>query len=79
MNPEKPIVWTLEEGLGFVRKLEDHLHDQGFHAALSGGVLWKGSSTKDLDIILYPHTSNECSFDHELKPLMELLLDAPWE
>lgn len=76
---EKPIMWTFEEGLAFVRKLEDHLHDNGFHAALSGGVLWKGSSTKDLDIILYPHTSDECSFDHKLEPLLMGLIDGPWK
>jgi len=79
MSEEMPIIWTIGEGIAYVRKLEDHLHDKGFHAALSGGVLWKGSSTKDLDIILYPHTSDTCSFYHNLEPLMEGMIDGPWK
>jgi len=79
-SPEqKPIIWTIEEGISFVRKLEDHLRDKGFHVALSGGVLWRGSSTKDLDVILYPHQSDGCSFDYKLKPLLEGLIDSEWK
>lgn len=74
----KEVVWTIEEGISYVRKVEDHLRDQGFHAALSGGVLWKGSSTKDLDIILYPHTSDGSPFLEGLEPLMSGLIDVPW-
>lgn len=77
---EPAVIWTFDEGLAFVRKVEGHLKEQGFHAALSGGVLWRGSSTKDLDIILYPHHSDGLSFQVDaLAILMQPLLDAPWQ
>ena len=46
---------TIEEALYYVRALEKVTEPYGFHCALAGGVLHKGYSHKDLDIIIYPH------------------------
>lgn len=49
------VMWTREEALRVVTWLEPKLAENGFHVALAGGVLTKGTSKKDLDLIVYPH------------------------
>ena len=51
----KPL-WTLEQGLRFVRLLEQALAPH-YHVALLGSVLQKGESAKDIDIMIVPHTT----------------------
>jgi hypothetical protein len=48
-------MWTLEEGIKTTQWLEERLSKIGFHCALTGGVLFKGKSEKDLDVVVYPH------------------------
>jgi len=50
--------WSLEEALALIRMLEPKLTQVGFHVALMGSVLIEGHSTNDLDLILFPHSSN---------------------
>lgn len=50
--------WTLEEAVTFIRALEEPLRLAGWGIGLTGSVLFRGSSSKDLDIIVYPLTSN---------------------
>lgn len=47
--------WTRRAALIFLRKLESEL--VGYHCGMLGSVLHKGSSTKDLDIVIYPRNS----------------------
>lgn len=49
--------WTLEEGLIVVRELEGKLAGLGWHFALAGGVLMRGESDHDLDVLVYPRCS----------------------
>lgn len=49
-------LWTLEEAIDLCRKIENELEEYGYHCALTGGVLYNGSSTKDVDIMIYPHS-----------------------
>lgn len=51
-------MWTLDEGVNAARLVQSFVVDLGAHAALSGSVLIKGSSVKDLDIVIYPHDSD---------------------
>lgn len=48
-------MWTLDEGLVVARSLEPVAVAFGYHVALGGGVLLRGASEKDLDVMLYPH------------------------
>jgi hypothetical protein len=50
---KKPL-WTLEEGLELVRRLQPASRAFGYHVALGGGVLNNGSSFKDVDVYLIP-------------------------
>lgn len=50
-----PPMWTLEQGLELARKLEPLAIECGFHIAVGGGVMLRGSSNKDLDLFFYPH------------------------
>jgi hypothetical protein len=52
--------WTLDDGVTFARQLELSVIDYGYHIALGGSVLHKGESKKDLDIFVYPHTTEQC-------------------
>ncbi len=46
--------WTLEEGLELIRQLHPSVQQAGYYLGLTGSVLFKGQSEKDLDIIAYP-------------------------
>ena len=48
-------LWTATEAIAFVNELENEFSNVGWHCALTGGVLFNGSSDKDLDIVVYPH------------------------
>ena len=49
--------WKLESksDLAFVRDVEVELAKAGWHVALGGSVLHKGWSSKDVDLIVFPH------------------------
>ena len=47
--------WTLEEGIDICRQIEAKISSWGFHCGLTGSCLFRGQSSKDLDIIIYPH------------------------
>lgn len=53
----RPIMWTLVEGRELATLLEGALTHSGWHVALGGGVLHKGDSKKDLDLVVYPHST----------------------
>lgn len=59
LGPEASIAtfWSLTEGdaLSTLRILEVELSKVGWHVALTGSVLQKGGSHKDLDVVVYPH------------------------
>lgn len=50
-------MWTREQAFWVIELLEPLLANAGAHCALNGSVLYRGSSTKDLDLIVYPHKS----------------------
>jgi len=47
-------MWTLAEGVHLCRRLERRLTPAGFAIALTGSILLKGKSYKDLDLVVYP-------------------------
>jgi hypothetical protein len=61
-------MWTRETAFQFLEPLEKFLADNGYHCALGGGVMYKGTSDKDLDVIVYPHNRDNC-----------VLVDMLWE
>lgn len=44
-------MWTLQEGVELVQALEPAVRALGYHTCLAGGVLHKGRSEKDLDLV----------------------------
>ncbi len=54
-------LWSLEDGITFVRELESKLAPLGYHCGLTGSVLYKGFSNKDLDVIIYPHDATKAN------------------
>ena len=55
--------WTLEEGLELIRTIQTKALHKGYHLALGGGVLNRGWSLNDLDIIALPMDGK-----HPVKP-----------
>lgn len=49
--------WTLAEAVVFAQHLQPFVVGEGYHVGILGSVLTKGESQKDLDILLYPHTT----------------------
>ena len=50
---------TLEKAVEVCREIEDKLKPIGYHCGLTGSILYKGESEKDIDIIVYPHQIKE--------------------
>jgi len=48
--------WTHRQALEFIEGLEEHIAPH-YHIAMMGSVLHHGWSSKDLDIIIFPHTT----------------------
>lgn len=67
-------LWTIEEGVELIRSLRQRAHDAGFALALTGGVLMRGASDKDLDVIAYPLNRNSYS----KRNLFAMLVTAGW-
>lgn len=64
---EHPI--TLEAAVRVCQLVESVVAPLGAHCALTGGCLYRGGSSKDIDIIIYPHNPRE-------KPDFDLIADA---
>jgi hypothetical protein len=67
MNDQYPI--TLEDAVQVCRLVEEAVKPLGAHCALTGGCLYRGGSSKDIDIIIYPHNPRE-------KPSDDAIADA---
>ncbi len=52
-------MWNLDQAIQLCRELEKTASANGFHVALSGSVLRDGKSDKDVDVIVYPHKTND--------------------
>lgn len=47
--------YTLQDGADVCKAIEPAIAAIGIHAAIGGSLAYRGDSTKDIDIILYPH------------------------
>ena len=73
------IIWRIEDATIIVNKLIPALKRAGFSVGITGSVLYKGSSTKDLDLIIYPMNAASFSNDKAVKVLVKngFVLDVP--
>ena len=46
---------TLADAVKICREIEPKLRGIGYHCGLTGSTLYAGESSKDVDIIIYPH------------------------
>jgi len=61
MPPNKPIVWTFSDALKEIRAIDPLIRERyKCFLALTGGVLVKGDSFKDLDLVLLPMNGDTC-------------------
>lgn len=63
--------WTLKEAIDLARDLNSCAGATGWHFGITGSVLFKGSSEKDLDLIAYPRNSKDCDRS-DLRALLSL-------
>ena len=52
-------MWTANEAQAFCQELWPIAEKHGWHFGLTGSVLYKGESQKDLDLVFYPRTRGE--------------------
>lgn len=57
---------TLTDAVEFCREIEPTLARIGYHCGLTGSCLYKGESSKDMDIIIYPHNVNATKPESEI-------------
>ena len=63
------ISWSLDEAMAFTNALRKYIFPLGFDVALTGSVLAKGYSEKDLDVIVYPLKKISSNYTELLKQL----------
>lgn len=51
--------WFLDEALTLIRHFQPLFEVKGWHLGLTGSVLYRFESHKDLDLIVYPHKRTE--------------------
>lgn len=67
-------MWNILEALELCRTYNNILSEHNAHIALTGSVLFKGGSTKDLDLIVYPRkTSAKVILPREICNLLKLV------
>ena len=52
-------IWLLGEAIDLVKLIQATSMTQGYYLAIAGGVLNKGYSNNDLDLVAVPRTPNE--------------------
>lgn len=68
---------TLDDAVGIARRLEHLIFEKfALHVAIGGSCVYRGTSEKDVDIFLYPHTK-ETPIDRLL--IMEWLIQQGFE
>lgn len=71
------VIWTIEQGVDFIRKWEPEAAKLGFHLGIMGGVLMKGYSEKDLDVLVCPLKTE---FEHHFAKFKDLFgQDIEWK
>lgn len=70
------MTWTLDDALRDVRALNPLLSEVGYCIALTGGVLFRGESGKDVDFILYP-LQDVREYSDALRVVRSFYGDAP--
>ena len=53
------MMWTLDQAVVVVRRLQRDVHALGYHVTLGGGVLNNGESDKDLDLFILRKNNTE--------------------
>ena len=66
-------MWTRDEAIWVVEKLEPKLAEMGAHCALAGSILYRGTSDKDLDLVIYPHQSDGNGSHWDTYPIKQML------
>ena len=56
-------LWTLDQARQFCVELNDYLAPFGYGVGLTGGILLRGTSDKDIDVIVYPYKRVSSDFD----------------
>lgn len=53
------VMWSLQEALDLIHRIQEPANQAGWYVALAGGVLNKGYSYHDLDLVLVPMDCNQ--------------------
>lgn len=67
-------MWTLEEAITLIRLWKiDISAKTDWHLGITGSVLYKGQSTKDLDLICYPNNTERSKSTEDLLNTLKTL------
>jgi hypothetical protein len=49
-------IYTLVEGIAVCKEIEELIKPLGCHCGLGGSLMYRGYSTKDIDVLIYPRS-----------------------
>lgn len=70
-------MWTLPEALDYIRSMQAAAMRRNYYIALAGGVLNKGFSCNDLDLVFVPRTA--AAREGELIEWLESIFGGPFD
>lgn len=68
-------MWTLDDALEFINIYQKAAMANGWYLALAGGVLNRGYSNNDLDLVAVPRTDNSAVYDLHMILTWEKVID----
>lgn len=71
-------VWEFDDAVSLIREIEPHFQNIGLHVGFTGSVLRQGFSSKDMDLIMYPHKC-PMSYEDMSQRTYELLTQLGWK
>lgn len=70
---------SVQQGIELAQRLEPKFAEFGYHIGLTGSVLFKGTSEKDIDFVLYPHDPEKTLGAQEIAYKIATFADKrPW-
>jgi predicted nucleotidyltransferase len=66
--------WTRDEALKFAAEAQAKLEIRGYHVGLTGSCLF-GDSRNDVDLIVYPTSTEKSTREQQLREVAEVLVE----
>ncbi len=69
-NPSEPPAYLTQDLIKIAMAMEPIFAERGMHLAIGGSCVYRGFSSKDMDVFIYPHSRETVMDKHSIKRLL---------